>query len=280
MERILAFEPAIRLGFFLGVFAVMALWETLAPRRPRLLGRWVRWPSNLAIAGLNTLLLRLLLPTTAVGLALMAGELGWGLLNHYRLPAWAAVVLAVAVLDMVIYFQHVLFHAVPILWRLHRMHHADLDLDVTSGSRFHPLEIVLSMGVKLGAVAALGAPPLAVLIFEILLNATAMFNHSNARLPERLDRLLRWVLVTPDMHRVHHSVLPQETNSNFGFNVPWWDRLFGTYVDQPAAGHEGMTVGLDQFRTARDHWLDRMLGQPFRRETGRYSIGRRMSAPK
>lgn len=275
MNSILEFEPTIRLGFFLGVFGVMAVWEVFAPRRARSFSRWVRWPSNLAIVGINNLLLRVLLPTTAVGLALTGGEKGWGLLNQLDLPQWAAITLSVIALDLVVYLQHVMFHAVPALWRLHRVHHADLDLDVTSGSRFHPLEIFLSMGIKFTVIVALGAPPLAVLIFEILLNATAMFNHSNARMPGGVDRLLRWLVVTPDMHRVHHSILPQETNSNFGFNVPWWDRLFGTYANQPAHGHEGMTIGIGQFRTARDLWLDRLLWQPFRKETGRYTINRR-----
>lgn len=275
MDSILKFEPAIRLGFFLGVFGVMALWEALVPRRSRGFSRWVRWPSNLAIVGLNNLLLRAALPTTAVGLALTGSEKGWGLLNQFGPPYWAAVVLSVMALDLVIYLQHVMFHAVPALWRLHRMHHADLDLDVTSGSRFHPVEIFLSMGIKLTVIVALGAPALSVLIFEVLLNATAMFNHSNVRMPGNVDRVLRWLVVTPDMHRVHHSILPQETNSNFGFNVPWWDRLFGTYADQPAHGHEGMTIGVGQFRTARDLWLDRLLWQPFRKETGRYTINRR-----
>ncbi|HLF98342.1 MAG TPA: sterol desaturase family protein [Methylococcaceae bacterium] len=275
VDALLEFEPAIRLGFFLGVFGVMALWEALAPRRPRGFSRWVRWPSNLAVVGLNNLLLRVALPTTAVGLALTGGEKGWGLLNQIDLPYWAALALSVIALDLVIYLQHVMFHAVPALWRLHRMHHADLDLDVTSGSRFHPIEIFLSMGIKFTVIVALGAPAVSVLIFEVLLNATAMFNHSNVRMPGAVDRVLRLVVVTPDMHRVHHSILPHETNSNFGFNVPWWDRLFGTYADQPAQGHAGMTIGLGQFRTARDLWLDRLLWQPFRKETGRYTINRR-----
>jgi sterol desaturase/sphingolipid hydroxylase (fatty acid hydroxylase superfamily) len=275
MELILEYEPAIRLGFFLGVFGVMALWETFLPRRPRFVSRWVRWPSNLAIVGLNNLLLRAMLPTTAVGLALTGSEKGWGLLNQLHPPQWAAVSLSVLALDLTIYLQHVMFHAVPALWRVHRMHHADLDLDVTSGTRFHPIETFLSMGIKFTAIVALGAPALSVLIFEILLNATAMFNHSNVRMPVPIDRILRWLVVTPDMHRVHHSILPRETNSNFGFNVPWWDRLFGTYADQPAHGHEGMTIGIGQFRSARDLWLDRLLWQPFRKETGRYTINRR-----
>ena len=188
------------------------------------------------------------MPTTAVGLALVAEARGWGLVHALGLPMWASVPLAVVALDLAIYLQHVLFHAVPALWRLHRVHHADLEIDVTTGARFHPIEILLSMGIKLGVVAALGAPAVAVLLFEVLLNATSMFNHSNVRMPLRLDRVLRWVVVTPDMHRVHHSIAARETNSNFGFNLPWWDRLFGTYRDQPAAGHEAMTIGIEQFR--------------------------------
>jgi sterol desaturase/sphingolipid hydroxylase (fatty acid hydroxylase superfamily) len=183
-------------------------------------------------------------------------------------------VLGVILLDLAIYLQHVLFHAVPALWRLHRMHHADLEFDVTTGTRFHPIEILLSMGIKLGVVAAFGMPAVSVLIFEVLLNATSMFNHGNVRIPLSVDRVLRWIVVTPDMHRVHHSISPRETNSNFGFNLPWWDRLFGTYRDQPAAGHEGMTIGIEQFRDPRELRLDRMLVQPFRGEAGRYPIGR------
>lgn len=275
LDFIIAFEPSIRLGFFLGVFGIMALWEFLAPRRPRHFSRWTRWPSNLAIAALNTVLLRAVLPTTAVGLALMGADKGWGLLNQGEWHPGMKIVLSLLALDLVVYLQHVMFHAVPALWRLHRVHHADLDLDVTSGSRFHPGEIFLSMGIKFTAIVALGTPAPAVLIFEVLLNATALFNHSNVRLPVGVDRVLRRLVVTPDMHRVHHSLLPPETNSNFGFNLPWWDRLFGTYADQPAHGHEGMTLGLGQFRSRRDLWLDRLLWQPLRKETGRYTINRR-----
>jgi sterol desaturase/sphingolipid hydroxylase (fatty acid hydroxylase superfamily) len=169
----------------------------------------------------------------------------------------------------------VLFHAVPVLWRLHRVHHADLEIDVTTGARFHPIEILLSMGIKLGVIAALGTPAVAVLLFEVLLNATSMFNHSNVRMPARLDRVLRWIVVTPDMHRVHHSIVVHETNSNFGFNLPWWDRLFGTYRDQPAARHETMTVGIEQFRNPVEQRLDRMLTQPFRDDDTAYALGRR-----
>src|SRR6266513_2836287 len=186
-----------------------------------------------------------------------------------------AVIVAVIVLDLAIYFQHVLFHAVPVLWRLHRMHHADLEFDVTTGVRFHPVEILLSMVIKLGVVLALGAPALAVLIFEVLLNATSMFNHGNVLLPQPIDRVLRTIVVTPEIHRVHHSIEPPETNSNFGFNLPWWDRLFGTYRAQPAAGHDAMTIGIEQFRDARELRLDRMLLQPFRHEIGNYPLGYR-----
>jgi sterol desaturase/sphingolipid hydroxylase (fatty acid hydroxylase superfamily) len=266
-------ETLIRLAAFAGVFAVMAAWEILAPRRRQKPGRGTRWPSNIGIVVLDTVLVRLVFPTTAVGLALVAEARGWGLFHALDLPAWISAVLAVAALDFAIYLQHVLFHAVPALWRLHRMHHADLDIDVTTGARFHPIEILLSMGLKLGVVAALGVPAVAVLAFEMLLNATSMFNHSNVRMPARLDRVLRWVVVTPDMHRVHHSIVMRETNSNLGFNLPWWDRLFGTYRDQPAAGHEAMTIGIEQFREPAEQRLDRMLTQPFRHDV-RYALGR------
>ena len=241
-------EPFVRLLAFAGIFAAMAAWEVLAPRREQKLARGMRWPSNIGVVVVDTILVRLVFPTTAVGLALLAEAREWGLFHALGLPMWASVPLAVIALDLAIYLQHVLFHAVPALWRLHRMHHADQEIDVTTGARFHPIEILLSMGIKLGVVAALGAPAVAVLLFEVLLNATSMFNHSNVRMPARLDRVLRWIVVTPDMHRVHHSIVARETNSNFGFNLPWWDRLFGTYRDQPAAGHEAMTIGIEQFR--------------------------------
>ncbi len=273
-ETIEAYEPVIRLSAFLGIFVVMALWETLAPRRKRLFSRLARWPHNLGIVVLNTVVLRLLFPTAAIGVALAAESNGWGLFNSLALPSLLVLVLSVVIMDFAIYLQHVLVHAVPALWRLHRMHHTDLDYDVTTGARFHPVEIVISMGLKLMVVGALGAPALAVLIFEVILNATAMFNHANVHLPEGLDRWLRLIVVTPDMHRVHHSVIPKETNSNFGFNLPWWDRLFGTYISQPRAGHEGMTIGIKQFREGRDQRLDRMLIQPFLGGAGDYAINR------
>jgi sterol desaturase/sphingolipid hydroxylase (fatty acid hydroxylase superfamily) len=270
-------EPWVRLLAFVGVLAALVAWEFLAPRRRQQLPRLTRWPSNLGIVVLDTLLVRLLFPTTAIGLALICEAQGWGLLQNAGLPAWAAIPLAVVALDLAIYLQHVLFHAVPALWRLHRMHHADQEIDVTTGIRFHPVEIMLSMVIKLGVVAALGTPAVAVLIFEILLNATSMFNHSNVRMQLRLDRVLRWIVVTPDMHRVHHSIVVRETNSNFGFNLPWWDRLFGTYRDQPAAGHDGMTIGIEQFREASEQRLDRMLTQPFRDDDRACPLTRRQS---
>ena len=275
-DLILDHVPVIRLGFFFGVLAVMALWEVAAPRRPATLGRWARWPGNLGIVLINTVLLRLLLPVTAVGLALVGEREGWGLLNRVDLPDWLALVIAVVALDLVIYLQHVMFHAVPLLWRLHRVHHADLHFDVTTGSRFHPIEILLSMLIKLAAILVIGPPPEAVVVFEVLLNATAMFNHGNVRLPAGLDRWLRWAVVTPDMHRVHHSVEDDETNSNFGFNLPWWDRLFGTYRDQPRGGHDGMSIGINDWRDPRQvERLPGMLALPFRGAVSGYAINRR-----
>jgi sterol desaturase/sphingolipid hydroxylase (fatty acid hydroxylase superfamily) len=274
-----AYELSIRLAAFGGVFAVMAIWEFIGPRRKQTIGRGWRWPGNLGVVAVDTLLVRVLFPTTAVGLALVAETRGFGLFNAVALPAWIGVLASVVILDFAIYLQHVLFHAVPALWRLHRMHHADLEFDVTTGLRFHPIEILLSMVIKLTVVAALGAPPLAVLAFEVLLNTTSMFNHSNVRIPFGLDGVLRWFVVTPDMHRVHHSIVSHETNSNFGFNLPWWDRLFGTYRAQPMAGHEAMTIGIEQFRDARELGLDRMLLQPFRGDAGHYPLGQRQGEP-
>ena len=262
----IAAEPIIRLGSFLGILVLMALWEAATPRRPQSIRRILRWPNNLGLVVLNTLVLRLLFPFAAVGVAFLAQTKGWGLFNVVPLPTWLAVASAILLLDLTIYGQHVMFHAVPVLWRMHRMHHADLEFDVTTGLRFHPGEIVVSMLIKLVAVLALGAAPIAVLIFEVVLNATSMFNHGNVRLPARLDRMLRFFVVTPDMHRVHHSIDRRETDSNFGFNVPWWDRLFHTYRDQPALGHDNMTLGIDRFREPRELRLDRMLWQPLRRD--------------
>ena len=270
-----AHELGVRLGSFAAVFLLMAGWEILAARRNLVLSKARRWLANLALVALNTLVLRLLVPGAAVGAALVAAERSWGVLNRIDVPHVAAVVLSVVVLDLAIYLQHVMFHAVPALWRLHMVHHADLDFDVTTGTRFHPLEILLSMGIKLAVVVLLGAPPVAVLLFEILLNATSMFNHGNVRMPVAADRVLRFVVVTPDMHRVHHSVDAAETNSNFGFNLPWWDRLLGTYQDQPSAGHEEMRIGLEHLQETGPQGLGWMLRLPFAGKAGAYPINRR-----
>ena len=273
---VLAHEPAIRLGFFLAVFACISLWELVAPRRALTLPRGLRWGSNLGLVVLNTVLLRLMFPAAAVGVAAFGAANGWGLLNHFRVPMALAVPAAVVAMDFAIWLQHVMMHSVPALWRLHQVHHADPDYDVTTGARFHPLEIALSMLIKLATIMVLGPPVLAVLAFEMLLNATAMFNHGNIRLPATFDRVLRTFVVTPDMHRVHHSVEEDETNSNFGFNLPWWDRLFGTYRAQPRAGHEAMAIGVHGEADVRvSARLDGMLLMPFRGEVGGYSINRR-----
>jgi sterol desaturase/sphingolipid hydroxylase (fatty acid hydroxylase superfamily) len=257
-------EATIRLAAFAGIFLAMTLWELLAPRRPWAVGRVARWPSNLAILVVDTLAVRLLIPTAAFGVALIAASRGFGLFHVLGWPAWLAGVVGFVVLDLVIYGQHVVFHHVPWLWRLHRMHHADLDVDVTTGGRFHPIEILISMTIKIATVALLGIPAAAVVAFEIALNATSVFNHANAALPRRLDRVVRLVVVTPDMHRIHHSVVRRETDSNFGFNLPWWDRMFGTYRAEPAAGHDAMTIGLPIFRDRGELRVDRLLTQPFR----------------
>ncbi len=257
-------EVLISLGCLLGLLLALAALEAALPRRPREVSRARRWPSNLGISALNQLFLRLLLPASAVALAAYAEQQHLGLLGQVELAAWLEVVAAVLVLDLAIYLQHRIYHALPLLWRFHRMHHADVEFDVTTGIRFHPVSVFLSALIKLGVVFAIGAAPMAVLIFEVLLNATSLFNHSNLRIPPAADRVARLLIVTPDMHRVHHSSDARETNRNFGFNFPWWDRLFGTYRAQPALGHRDMVVGLETFRDAPELRLDRMLSQPFR----------------
>jgi sterol desaturase/sphingolipid hydroxylase (fatty acid hydroxylase superfamily) len=275
-EFVVQNEVVIRLGFFFGVLAVMALWEVVAPRRALTVSKAMRWLNNLGLVFSNTIILRILFPAAAVGVAAFADENGWGLLNYYNLPVALAVLLSVVAMDFVIYFQHVLVHAVPALWRLHRVHHADLDFDVTTGARFHPVEIILSMLIKFATIVVLGPPVVAVVMFEIILNAMAMFNHGNVRLPLGLDRVLRLILVTPDMHRVHHSDEDNETNSNYGFNLSIWDRLFGTYIDQPRRGHEGMTIGIHKYRDAKQvDQLPGMLMLPFKGKISGYAINRR-----
>jgi sterol desaturase/sphingolipid hydroxylase (fatty acid hydroxylase superfamily) len=252
----------------------MALWEVAAARRELRAAKGSRWFANLGITVVNTVVLLLVFPAAAVGMAAVAADRGWGLFNNLAAPPAIAIIGSVLVLDLIIYLQHVMFHAVPALWRLHMVHHADLDFDVTTGLRFHPLEIVLSMVIKFAAVVLLGPPAVAVLVFEVLLNASSMFNHGNVQIPLALDRVVRWFVVTPDMHRVHHSIDQRETNSNFGFNLPWWDRLLGTYRAQPAAGHETMTIGLEQFQERRRQTLPWLVALPFSGWTGEYPMGR------
>ncbi len=257
-------DDILRALCFTAVFAAMAIAELAAPRRRLTVNKPRRWLSNLGLVAINTLLVRLASPVSVIGVALYAESRGWGLLNYLDVSRWSAVVVAVIVLDFVIYLQHVLFHALPFLWRLHRVHHADLDVDVTTGVRFHPLEMAISFGIKLSAVVLLGAPALAVLIFEIALNATSLFNHANLKLPTSFEFMLRLLLVTPDMHRIHHSADARETNTNFGFNLPWWDYLLGTYRSDPARNHEDMPLGLQEIRDEqRAERLASLLAMPF-----------------
>ncbi|MCU7915551.1 MAG: sterol desaturase family protein [Candidatus Thiodiazotropha sp. (ex Gloverina cf. vestifex)] len=275
-DWILGNELPIRLGFFFGIFAIIAVWEILFPRRKLMVSKGIRWANNLGLVFLNSFILRILFPAAAVGVAVIAQQRGWGVLNNADLPFTLSVVVAVIVMDFVIYLQHVMVHAIPVLWRLHRVHHADLDYDVTTGARFHTIEIILSMLIKFATIMVLGPPVVAVVIFEVLLNATAMFNHGNITISKKIDRVLRLFVVTPDMHRVHHSVHAPLTNSNFGFNLPWWDRLFGTYVAQLPEGHTEMEIGLEGFRDPKQ--VDRLPGMlmlPFVRELGEYTINRR-----
>jgi len=265
-------EATIRVAFFFGILVLVALGELLAPRRVLTMPRLIRWLSNLGVVALGALAVRLLFPFIGVHVALAAQEQGWGLLNMVDLPGWLEVLISVLVLDLVVYLQHVMFHTVPLIWRLHMMHHADIDIDVTTGLRFHPIEILISMVIKMTAIAALGPTVFTVILFEIILNGTAMFNHGNLKLPLKLDKYLRLLVVTPDQHRVHHSITIRETNSNFGFNFPWWDRIFGTYRAQPVMGHEKMTIGLSQFREPKENNLFHMLLMPFTDKTGSYSI--------
>ena len=258
-------EGTVRLTFFVGIFVLMAVWEILASRRESSPGKGGRWLGNLGLVLVDTIVLRLLFPAAAVGMAITAANHDIGLFHWLELPYWLNLVLSIAILDFALYVQHVIFHAIPALWQLHMVHHADVDVDVTTGIRFHPLEVVLSMVIKLGLVVALGPPILGVLIFEIVLNASSMFNHANIRIPRRLEPFLRWLIVTPDMHRVHHSAIKRENSSNFGFNLPWWDRLLGTYIAQPAEGHERMKLGLEDFRSPIWRRLPRLLVMPFSR---------------
>ncbi len=264
MEFLAPYENTVRLGVFAGIFVLMALLETVLPRKRRVQPRGPRWLTNLGLVVAGTALLRISMPILAIGMALVAAQNGWGLLAMIELPLWAEVVFAFLMLDLLIYAQHVAFHKVPLFWRFHKIHHADRDLDVTSGVRFHPVEAVLSMLWKLLCIVAIGPAAIAVFLFEVILNAASLFHHANLRLPQAADRILRWIMVTPDMHRVHHSVRRSETDSNFSFFLTVWDRLFGTYVAQPKDGHEGMTIGLDQYQSDQPSGLGWSLVEPFR----------------
>ena len=268
----MAVEVLIRVSGFVMVLGLMSFWEVLAPRRCLSMSKAKRWLVNLSVVILDTFVVRLLFAAGAVGAAVAAAEQGLGILNRASWPLWLEWILAVIALDFVLYLQHVMFHAVPAFWRFHMMHHADLDCDLTTGVRFHPVEVILSMLIKLAAVVLLGAAPVAVLSFEVLLNATSLFNHSNVRMPGVMDRVLRWIVVTPDMHRIHHSIDRRETNRNFGFNLPWWDRLLGTYRAQPALGHENMVLGLEQFRDPTRLSLTGILALPFVGAPGNYPL--------
>ncbi len=275
-EFVMSYEKEIRMGFFFGMLVAIGLWELAAPRRALTVSKTVRWVNNLGLVFFNSFIVRLAFPVAAIGVAAIAQERSWGLFNNIEMSIGLAAILSIVIMDFVIYLQHVMVHAIPILWRLHRVHHADLDFDVTTGARFHTLEILLSMGIKFATIVLLGPPVFAVIIFEVILNATAMFNHGNIRLPKSIDRVLRLVLVTPDMHRVHHSVEDDETNSNFGFSLPWWDRMFGTYRDQPRGGHVDMTIGIHKFKDPKlVSWIPGMLILPFKGRMSGYTINRR-----
>jgi sterol desaturase/sphingolipid hydroxylase (fatty acid hydroxylase superfamily) len=256
-------EILVRLGFFTAIFFVMALTEKIAPRRLLLKSKTKRWISNLSMQIIDVVVLRLIFPVFPVGVAVICAQRSWGLLNYYQITPLLALIIGILALDFVSYLQHRMFHVVPLFWRVHMVHHTDQDIDVTTAVRFHPLEIILSLLIKFTVVAAIGAPPLSVLIFEIMLNGAAMFNHGNVKIPLSLDRIIRMVLVTPDMHRVHHSVVMLETNSNYGFSFSWWDRLLGTYIAQPQEGHDKMKIGLNGYHDDRSLKLSALLTMPF-----------------
>jgi sterol desaturase/sphingolipid hydroxylase (fatty acid hydroxylase superfamily) len=268
------YELVIRLGFFFGILVAMFLWELIAPRRPLTTSKPARWFSNLGLVLIDSVFVRLAFPAGLAGVALLAQQRGWGLLNQFELSALVRIIFSVLILDLAIYLQHLMFHSAPLLWRLHMVHHSDMDIDVTTGVRFHPVEILLSMGIKMAVVVLIGPPPVSVLIFEIILNGTSMFNHGNVRYSQQIDSLLRLLVVTPEMHRVHHSTIRWETNSNLGFSFPWWDRLFGTYRPQPAKGHLEMTIGLDQYKEPKRLTFLWLIALPFIGKLGKYPMTR------
>lgn len=272
---LLEYEPVIRLLCFAGVFIVLALGEVIKPRRHLTISKIKRWINNISLVFINNLCIRLLFPAAAIGVGAFAWQQQWGLMYYFTIPPILSIVISVIILDFAIYLQHIMLHAVPILWRIHRVHHADLDFDLTTGIRFHPFEIIISLLIKFSVILLFGIPVLAIILFEIVLNATSLFNHSNLAIPKKLDSLLRLLIVTPDMHRVHHSVRINETNSNFGFNLSWWDRLLGTYRSQPKLGHQNMTIGLTTHRNPKQvTTLSGSLRLPFLPTTATYTINR------
>ena len=264
MTIIEPYEGLLRIAVFISVLLIMAQFEFLVPRKVRALPRYQRWFTNASLVVINSIAVKVAVPILAVAMASIVADKGWGLLNQVSLPFWLEVILAIVVLDMAIYFQHLLSHKIPILWRLHQVHHADRDIDVTTGLRFHPIEILLSMAYKLLVVLILGPAALAVFLFEVILNASAMFNHSNVRIPLTIDKVLRQIVVTPDMHRVHHSVIQSETDSNYGFFLSVWDRLYRTYTPQPRDGHDNMQIGLSEYQTNEPASLVWSLLLPFK----------------
>jgi sterol desaturase/sphingolipid hydroxylase (fatty acid hydroxylase superfamily) len=267
-------ELLIRFGFFFGILIIMFFWEIIAPRRSLITSKATRWVTNLGLVLIDSIAIRLVFPAALIGFAFLFQQRGWGLFNLFGLSYLLNIVLSVLILDLAIYLQHIMFHSVPLLWRLHMVHHTDMDFDVTTGVRFHPIEILLSMGIKVMVVFLIGASPLGVLIFEVLLNGTSMFNHGNVHFSQNIDSIVRLFVVTPEMHRVHHSTIRWETNSNLGFNFPWWDRLFGTYRPQPAKGHLEMIIGLDQYKEANKLTLPWLLVLPFIGKMGKYPMTR------
>ena len=259
-------EPVIRLSVFILLLAFLALLENISPRRKPRYSKGSRWISNFGISTLNSTTVALILPIVGAGAALLADERNWGLFNRLDTPALFSIPLYIIAFDLTIYVQHRLFHKFKPLWRLHRIHHTDLDYDVSTGVRFHPLSIFISAGIKLGLILALGPPAIAVIVSEIVLNATSMFNHSNIKLPHRLDAALRYLIVTPDMHRIHHSVIAQEHNRNFGFNFPWWDKIFNTYKDQPSKGQDAIDIGISGYEEDVSIGILPLLIQPFRKD--------------
>ena len=267
-------ELLIRLGFFFGILVIMFFWELIAPRRPLITSKVKRWFSNLGLVFIDSIVVRLVFPTALVGASLLAQQRMWGLFNQFEMPYLLKVIFSILIFDLIIYLQHIMFHVVPLFWRLHMVHHTDMDIDATTGVRFHPIEIILSMGIKMMAAILIGPPPIAVVIFEVLLNGTSMFNHGNVRYSQNIDSILRLLVVTPEMHRVHHSTIRWESNSNLGFNFPWWDRIFGTYRPQPAKGHLEMTIGLDQYKEPKKLTLPWLLVLPFIGKLGKYPMTR------